>query len=272
MRVRIFIDEFIERLVLRFRLLVFESAVQTPAHDQRPEPTFVQQRERFCLTPWIGHACMNADAISDPCIAQHADKPRRQHDGVAQFNRIATFTRQRRQRVEERGQALEECGWIDDQRIRQRRNLEHERAGFFTQTGDARLHEFIDGNLRVQERGVVAGGGAFVATDGGIGDGSGRLDDEAEVRRHLVRIARVVGYRQRPVERTVYRYTSQQRMRAERAEAIAGQFLGRVFVAVDDVTPAGKRPRRWADMNGVRKTLRQRVMFRRGGSGQNSGA
>ncbi len=41
-RVRIFIDEFIERLVLRFRLLVLEAAVQAPAHDQRPKPAFVQ--------------------------------------------------------------------------------------------------------------------------------------------------------------------------------------------------------------------------------------
>ena len=150
-----------------------------------------------------------------PCIAQHADKARRQHDGVAQFDRIATFTRQRRQRVEERGQAFEERGRIDDHRIRQRRNLEHQRAGLFTQTVDARLHEFVDGDLRVQERGVVAGGRAVVAAHGGVGDGSRRLDDEAEMLRHLLRVAHVVGDRERPVERAVDRYTSQQRMRAE---------------------------------------------------------
>ena len=57
--------------------------------------------------------------------------------------------------------------------------------------GPLLLHE----SACVEERGVVACGSAFVAADGGIGDGGRRFDDEPEMRRHLIGIARIVGHR-----------------------------------------------------------------------------
>jgi len=61
-------------------------------------------------------------------------------------------------------------------------------------------------------------------------------------------------------------------MRAECVEAVAGKLRGRILVAVDNVTPAGKRPRRCPDMNGCRKTFGERVKFGRGQRGQNAAA
>lgn len=259
-RGRVLVDELVERLVLRLRLFVLETAVQAPAHDQRAGRIAVEQRERGRLAQRVRHARMQADAVANAERRKRPDEARREQAGVADLDRVARavrLRRQRRQRREERGQPLDQRSRVGEQLIGHRRKLEHQHAGLLAQAIDARLHEFMRRERGVEERRVRSRRFAAPAAHHGVRHGRGRFHDEAEIVRHLLRVAQIVGHRQRAVERPVEAHAPEQRMRAIRAEPFARQLRLREVAVEDDAVPAGEVPRRRAEPHVRRQRGRQ---------------
>lgn len=102
---------------------------------------------------------------------------------------------------------------------------------------------------------------ALVRRVAGDGQSFRRLDEEAEVRRNLCGVGRVVLDGERRVVRAVEADGAQQRVPRVGGEAGARESRLRRALAVHDPLPAGERPRRRAETQLRRQTLRVRALL-----------
>jgi hypothetical protein len=136
---------------------------------------------------------------------------------------------------------------------RQRWQLEEQRSGAGAESLDRRLHEFIERRLQVQESRVGVRRRTTLGANRRIRHQRRRLDDEAEVFRNLLRIARVVRGFQWLVETAIDADTAQQRVLRIRGQPEARELGLRVFAVPDETLPAGEAPRRSPEMNTARQ-------------------
>ena len=189
--------------------------MQVPAHDQRARHLAVQRLERRLLALDLGHAAVQADAVADLGCGQHLHQPRGQQLRIAQLKGIERPVPADlpRQRGKEHRQPLDQR-WRPPRpaTARQRRDLEHQRAGLCARD--------LRGKAATNSRVAMAasrkcGLGTFPRPSSSritrIADQRRRLHHEAEIIRHLVGVAPIFDGGDRRVEGPVEADRSQQR-------------------------------------------------------------
>ena len=165
-----------------------------------------------------------------------------------------------RQGGEERRQPLDQGRRLLDQAARQRRDLEDQRARLGAEAFQAGHDELAGGDGGVEEVRIGHLPSPLLVAHHGVADQGRRLHDEAEVVRHLLRVALVLDRRDRRIERPVEADRAQQRDLGIGGQALLAERVLRMDAVVDEAAPAGKEPRRRAepDVARQRRRLQQR--------------
>src|SRR5271154_2674846 len=98
-----------------------------------------------------------------------------------------------RQGAQKLSETLDEASRVGQHLIRQWRELEHQRTGLAAESVETGPHEFVGGQLRIEKTWIERNRFAALGAHRGVRDEGRRFDDEAEVVRHLLRIAQIVG-------------------------------------------------------------------------------
>ena len=253
MGVRVGVVDAVVGGVQLLRVLVAVGAVhgvQVPAAYQRAGPQQAQERQ---LLRQRRQARVQAQAVGGAAAPEYVGEvPHvfgRQPLGVAHLHGRHGIGRGGREGglgLQQCAQAFQHLGQAVEQAPGQGAQLEHQGAGARAQAFERGRHELLRGQLRVQEGGVGLARAAVLAAHEGVGHQAGRLHDEAEVPRHLGRVARVVAGREGAVEAAVDAHRAQQRVPGVDGQALLGQGLLGMRALPHQALPAGVAPRRGA--------------------------